>query len=99
MGAGRCRADLGCPDQALFVLGQQLLLVGEELPQARDRSVYDPPEHVVKGPQGIDPAAFAGLDQPHEKRGCPACKLGNSATVRRLIISTVSEGRFLRLPS
>ena len=75
--AGQRFSGLGRQDQAPFVLGQRLPLVGEELSQPGDRMAHDPPEHVVEVLPGIDFAVFAGLDEAHEQRHRPAATLAS----------------------
>jgi len=75
--AGQRFSGLGRQEQAPFVLGQRLPLVGEELSQPGDRMAHDPPEHVVEVLPGIDFAVFAGLDEAHEQRHRPAATLAS----------------------
>lgn len=65
-------SGLGRQEQAPFVLGQRLPLVGEQLSQPGDRMAHDPPEHVVEVLPGINSAILAGFDEAHEKRRRPA---------------------------
>ena len=53
-------------DQSVFVLGEGLPLVGEQLPEAGDRMRHDAAEYIIEVLPRIDATGLAGLDQAEE---------------------------------